>query len=154
MGRVIAVALAMATMIPVSPLIAMGQAGASISGTARTTAGRAVANTSVRLRNVTTNQVVGMTTTNTAGEFRFSGLMPATYAVEVVNAAGQIIGTSSAINLTAGAAIAGISVTAAAVTGTAAAAGLSTAAIVGIIGGAGAALAAVVVVKAKSSPSQ
>src|SRR3989442_3367394 len=114
MRRLIVVALVAAMMAQAAPLFAMGQAGGSISGTARSSAGRTVANSTVRVRNVMTNQLVGMTTSNAVGQFAFTGLTPGTYAVEVVNAAGEIIGTSAAINVAAGAAVTGVTVTTAA----------------------------------------
>ena len=153
MRRSIAAALAAVLMCHLSPVVAMAQAGASIAGMARTSAGRTVRNTTVRLRNLTTNAVTGTTTSNAAGQFRFAGLQPGTYAVEVVSGAGQILGTSAAITLAAGAAITGVAVTAAAAAVTAAAGGLSTGAIVGIVG-AGASIATVVAVKLTGSPSQ
>ena len=153
MRRLIAIALASAITLQVSPLFAAGQAAASVAGTARTSAGRTVANTSVRLRDLTTNQITGTTTSNAEGQFSFVGLQPGTYVVEVVNAAGDVIGTSSALTVAAGAAMAGVTVTTAAAVATAAAAGLSTAAIVGIVA-AGAAITTVIVVKVNASPSQ
>src|SRR5439155_7723442 len=55
-----------------------------------------------------TGQVVGTQTTNEKGEYRFSNLAAGNYAVEALNASGQVIGTSASISLTAGQAIAGI----------------------------------------------
>src|SRR5438477_11748299 len=112
MRRFVAVALTVAMMLHALPVVAAGQPNASLSGTARATNGRAVPNATARLRNVTTNEVAGSTTTNTAGQFTFAGVQPGTYAVEVVNAAGQVIGTSSAIAVAAGAAVTGVAVTA------------------------------------------
>ena len=149
----LAAAVIAAMMLQISPLFAAAQAGASISGAARTSSGRLVANTTVRVRNLMTNQIAGMTTSNAAGQFSFAGLMPGTYAVEVMNAAGEIIGTSSAVTVAAGAAITGVTVTAAVASSTAAATGLSTAAIVAIVAG-GAAVATVIAVKSTASPSQ
>jgi hypothetical protein len=154
MRHLIGVVLAAAIALHVSPLkAALGQATASISGTAKATNGRTVPNSTVQLRNMTTNQLAGTATTNAAGQFTFAGLQPGTYAVEAVNAAGEIIGTSSAISVTAGAAITGVAVTATIATAAAAAAGLSTTALVAIIAAAGAAVT-VVAVKLTGSSSQ
>jgi hypothetical protein len=71
-----------------------------------------MANTVVQLRNLATGQLAGMTTSNLAGQFSFIGLNPGNYAVEVVNAAGQIVGTSASVAVNAGAAVTGVSVTA------------------------------------------
>jgi hypothetical protein len=153
MRRLITISLVAVMSLQVVRLFAAGQNAASLAGTARTSAGRTVGNTSVRLRNVTTNEIAGTSTSNTAGQFSFAGLQPGTYAVEVLNAAGEIIGTSSAVSVAAGATITGITVTAAAAAAaTSVAAGFSTAAIIGVIG-AGAAIATVVIVKNTGSPS-
>jgi hypothetical protein len=71
-----------------------------------------MANTVVQLRNLATGQLAGMTTSNLTGQFSFIGLNPGNYAVEVVNAAGQIVGTSASVAVSAGAAVTGVSVTA------------------------------------------
>src|SRR5688572_12505182 len=146
MRRLVTIALIAAMALQVAPLIAAGgQSPASIAGTARTSAGRTVGNTPVRLRNVGTNEIVGTTTSNSAGQFGFVSLQPGTYVVEVLNAAGEIIGTSSAVGVSAGAAIGGVTVTTLGAA-SAVAAGFSTAAILGIVGAA-AAVTAIVVVK-------
>jgi hypothetical protein len=100
-----------------------------------------MANTVVQLRNLATGQLAGSTTSNAAGQFSFIGLNPGNYAVEVVNAAGQIVGTSASVAVSAGAAVTGVSVTASTAVAAAAAgagagaagtaAGASTATIVG-----------------------
>ena len=165
MRRTLAVALVatIALQLQVSPLFAAGrpdQGTASISGTTSSSGGRTVPNMRVQLRNLATGQLAGKTVSNEAGQFVFAGLNPGNYAVEVVNAAGRIIGTSGSIAVSAGATVAGITVAsavAAAGAGAAgaggAAAGLSTAAIVGIIA-AGAGVATVVVVKKAGSASK
>jgi hypothetical protein len=70
------------------------------------------------------------------GEFRFPNIDAGRYAVEVINPAGQIIGTSAAVDVTEGATITGVTVTtspAAAMAGSAAASsGIGTATIVTI----------------------
>jgi hypothetical protein len=153
--RLVTIALIAVMSLHVAPLLAAGgQAAASIAGTARTNAGRTLARTPVRLRNVVTNLIVGTTTSDDDGQFGFVGLQPGTYVVEVLGASGEIIGTSSAIGISAGAAIGGVVVTTAGLIGaTAAAGGLSTAAILGIVGAA-AAVSAIVVVKNTGSPSR
>lgn len=47
-------------------------------------------------------QLAATGTTNSAGEFSFAGLTPGTYTVEIVNTAGEIVGTAS-VPVTAGA---------------------------------------------------
>ncbi|HEY7791668.1 MAG TPA: carboxypeptidase-like regulatory domain-containing protein [Vicinamibacterales bacterium] len=85
-----------------------------ISGTAHSQAGQVLVNTTVRLRSLVNQQIIGTTTSNTAGGFTFTGLTPGQYMVEAVNAAGQVVGTSSAVTLTAASMVAtGVGVTAA-----------------------------------------
>src|SRR5207253_2699937 len=89
-----------------------------ISGSARS----AKARTTIRLRNVANNQVVGTTTADASGKFSFAGLEPGNYIVEVVDASGAVIGASTAMALEAGAAISDVAVAGgAAVAGTASA---------------------------------
>ena len=104
---------------------AAGQAAAagSLSGTASSSSGQVMANTVVQLRNLATGQLAGSTTSNVAGQFSFIGLNPGNYAVEVVNAAGQIVGTSASVAVSAGAAVTGVSVTASAAVAATAGAG-------------------------------
>jgi hypothetical protein len=59
-------------------------------------------NYTVRVRNVQTGQLAGSTTTNAAGEFSFSSLAPSSYVVEVVDAAGKIVGLSPTLTVAAG----------------------------------------------------
>jgi hypothetical protein len=85
-----------AASLPVS-----AQAQGQISGIARGSNGQALVNQSARLRNVNTGQIVSNVTTNATGEFSFTGLSAGNYLVEVVNAAGTVIGTTSPVTLTA-----------------------------------------------------
>jgi Carboxypeptidase regulatory-like domain len=101
---------------------------ASLSGTASSSTGQTLVNTTVRLRNLATGQVSGTTTSSATGSFSFAGLQAGQYSVEVLNAAGQIVGTSSAISVTAGAVVTGVGVTASAAAAGGAAAGAAGAA--------------------------
>jgi hypothetical protein len=95
-----------------------GQApsSASLSGTASDNAGQVLANINVQLRSVSTGQLVGTTTANAVGQFSFVGLTPGTYVVEVLNTAGQIVGTSGSVVVSGGGAMTGVSVTTSAAT--------------------------------------
>jgi hypothetical protein len=122
MKKLIASALVLALAIAAAPInliaAARFQAG-TISGVA-TVDGKPLAKVTVRLRNVDTGQLVGNTTANASGQFSFTGLGPGNFVVETVAANGTILGTSTAIALTAAAMTAtGITV---ATTGTALAA--------------------------------
>jgi hypothetical protein len=134
-----------------------GQAAAagSLSGTASSSGGQVMANTVVQIRNLATGQLAGSTTSNVAGQFSFVGLNPGNYAVEIVNAAGQIVGTSAAVtgvSVTASTAIA--ATTGAGVgAGAGAASGASTATIVGAAAAA-AGVAGAAYTNETASPSQ
>jgi len=156
MHRVLVCALVLSMSVPFSALAATpGQAPStgSISGSASNSAGRTIANATVRLRDVTTGQLASTTTSNAAGGFSFTGLNAGSYTVEVVNAAGQIIGTSSAITVGVGAAVTGVSVASAAMA--AAASGSFFASTAGIlaVSAAGAAVAGVTVASNRQTAS-
>ena len=75
----------------------------SISGIVVTSAGQPVGNTTVRARNLLTGRVVGPGSTTTgSGQFSLVGLDPGDYVLEVVDATGQILGTSAFIYAAAG----------------------------------------------------
>ena len=103
---------------------------ASIAGVATSSTGQPIANVKVQLRDLATGSLAGTTTSSATGTFTFAGLQGGSYAVEVVNAAGQIIATSSSIAVSAGATITGLTVsaTAASVAGAAGATGAAAAA--------------------------
>lgn len=125
MRQLIAIALVSTLSLSTLSISAMaaGAQTASIVGIAQSAAGQTVANATVRLRNLGTGPLAGTTTSSTTGEFGFTGLAAGNYSVEVVNAAGQTIATSTAISVEAGATITGITVTAPAVAATPAAGG-------------------------------
>lgn len=101
-----------------------GQTTGQIAGTARDSTGQPMPNTSVRLRSIETGRLAGSTTTSSTGQFSFSRLGPGMYVVEVVNAAGNVVATSTTISLAAGAmAATGVTITASAASATALAGG-------------------------------
>ena len=130
--RFLVVALAFALSLPASPLVvtAVAQAElASLAGTATSSSGEVLANATVQLRDLGTGTVSGKTTSSSTGSFSFAAVNPGNYAVEILNAAGQVVGTSASISVVAGAAVTGVAVsaTAAAVAaGAASIAGIST----------------------------
>jgi hypothetical protein len=176
MRRVVAIALAF-SLAGIAPVFAAGRARqapaqtASLSGTATASNGQTIANTPVQLRDVNTGQLVGKTTSMPTGTFTFAGLGAGTYAVEVLSATGQIIGTSAAVSVAAGATVTGVAVGAsaaavaagvgagaaagAAAAGTAAAAaGVSTAIVVTTVAVAAGIAGTVAIVRANASPSR
>jgi len=111
MKRILALALTFAVTLSGSSLFAAGarmQQNGSIAGTATSQTGEALPNVTVQLRDLSTGQVVQTKTTNDKGEYAFEALPAGNYAVEAVNAAGQVIGTSASISLTAGQALGGV----------------------------------------------
>jgi hypothetical protein len=98
MRQLIATAVIFALSMYAMPISAAAQGqAASIAGTAQSAAGQTVANVTVQLRNLATGQLTGTTTSSASGSFGFGGLAAGNYSIEVVNAAGQIIGASAAI---------------------------------------------------------
>ena len=133
MRRVIALIAVLALSLTSVPLFAAGATRAArvvvgrgqntgtVNGTAKSAQGQNLPNYTVRIRNLGNGNIVGSTTTSTAGEYSFAGLPVGNYAIEIVNAAGDIIGTSASIAVAAGATVS-VTVTASAATALAAAA--------------------------------
>jgi hypothetical protein len=137
-----------------------GQTG-TITGVAQGANKQALANYTVRVRNVQTGQIAGTTTSNGAGSFTVASLQPTNYVVEVVNAAGQVVGLSPSIAVAAGATVS-VTIGAAAAAGAIAAGtaggfsllGLGTVASIAVVTAAGVAgVVAVVAVNNNASPS-
>jgi hypothetical protein len=104
--RVLVAVLMVVLIAPGVPLFAApARAGqpetGMISGTARSAAGVTMTNVTVRLRNVQTGQLVATTRSNGQGEFTFVGLPAGSYAVEIVNDRGDVVGTSAPVLLSA-----------------------------------------------------
>lgn len=135
MKRLITLFVALAVLVAFSaPLLARAQNIGEIAGTA-VVEGRPIVGITVRLRNVDNGQLVGNTTTNDRGEFRFTGLPVGNYVVETIAKDGStLLGTSTRIGLVAGA-MAATGVTVSTSAAAAAAAGLTT---LGAAGAAGA----------------
>jgi hypothetical protein len=169
MRKALALGLAMTTVVLGIPATTFaGPTGAAarqqpgaVTGVAQGADKQVLQNYSVRVRSVTTGQVAGTSTTSAAGEFSFSALTPGNYIVEVLDAAGRVIGLSPSIAVATGTTVS-ITVAASAVGAIAAAAsggfgvlGLGTIASVAVVTAAG--VATVVAVKATkndASPSR
>ncbi len=109
-------------MVLCAPMAGFTQGLGSVGGVAQDANNAIMSGVKVQLRNVDTGQLVSTTTSGTNGGFSFAGLNPGNYVVEIVNAAGQIVGTSASIGVAAGATITGITVAASAAGAAAAAA--------------------------------
>ena len=77
------------------------QGTGKIEGIARDQNQQPLAGVTVQCRNTATGQIVGTQQTSSAGAFSFTGLLPGTYVVELVDRDGKIIGVSSALTLSA-----------------------------------------------------
>lgn len=130
--RFLAFLLILVLAIPAAPfvrtIVAQGEAVASVAGTASSASGETLINATVQLRDLATGTVSGTTTSSSTGAFTFAAVNPGNYVIEVLNAAGQVVGTSASIAVEAGAVVTGVTVTAtaAAVAASAAAAGVGT----------------------------
>lgn len=169
MRRMIAVAVAVAMSFTTLPLFAAARAGrvaqqlGTLSGIARDALRQPIARTTAQLRDLTTGQLVNTTQTAADGAFSFTGLPAGNYAVEIVDAAGRIIGTSASISVAAGGTVSGVIVSAsaagalgtAAAAGAAAAGGFSTAVVITTIAVAGGIAGAVAIARrGPASPSR
>jgi len=98
------------------------QGTGSISGTASSANKTSLSGVKVQLRNVDTGALGGSTTSAANGAFAFTGLNPGNYVIEIVDASGKIIGTSTSMAVAAGGVISGVTVAASAAGAVAAAA--------------------------------
>jgi hypothetical protein len=90
--------------------VTLNPSDAQISGRVLTPNGNPVSSAMVRARNLLNGQIGGSTTTASAGQFSIN-VNPGSYLLEVVDAGGQILGTSPFISVTAGTAITAATVT-------------------------------------------
>ena len=86
-------------------------AQAQITGRVIGSGGNPIADVTVRARDLVSGQIGGSTSTAAAGQFAVT-VNPGSYILEVVDAGGQIIGTSPFISAAAGTAIASVTITA------------------------------------------
>jgi len=98
MRRLIAVVLASFLVFASTPWTSTSAAAPStgtITGVAKASAGQPLGGHSVRVRSVRTGDVVATATTSADGSFVVPSLNPGSYVVEIVDAAGRIVGTSA-----------------------------------------------------------
>jgi hypothetical protein len=166
MRKTMTVVLAVATLAAPSltyaaspakaPAHKQGQLG-TITGDAKNASNQALSNYKIRVR-AKNGTTAAETTSNTAGHFTVSGLPADDYTVEILDAAGNVVGVSPVMTLAAGATMS-ITVTAAAIGAISTAAaggfslfGLGTTSSVLLLGGM-ATLATVGIVQATNSSS-
>lgn len=110
-------ASALVTVLTMSPLAAAqvptvpNPAQAIISGNVVSLGGQPLTNTVVQARSLLTGAIGGSTSTTAAGQFVLN-VNSGSYVLEIVDAGGQIVGTSSFISAGAGAAVTALTVTA------------------------------------------
>jgi hypothetical protein len=109
-------AVALTAMMTVGALpVTAGAQNAAVSGVAQGSDKAPLRNYTVQIRDANTGQLAASTTSNQAGEFAFTALVPADYVVEIVDAKGKVVGVSakfavpkgSSVNVTVSAAAAG-----------------------------------------------
>ena len=120
MKRIVIVMMMLALGFAVADGIAAQNA--TLQGTATNAGGAALPNVKVQLRNVDTGALIDAKTTDASGAYLFNIGNAGNYIVEIVDAAGKIIGASTSISVAAGAAITGVTVAASAAGAVAAAA--------------------------------
>ena len=104
MRKSFAVALAVVVGISgSSPIFA--QQGGALTGVAQSADKAPLPNFRVHVRNANTGELAGSTTSNQAGQFSFSALQPDHYVIEIVDAAGKVVGLSPSIPVAAGATV-------------------------------------------------
>lgn len=103
-------------VVPAAQVQTLGQ----ISGTAASQTGEALSNMTAQLRDLSTKELVGTTTTNASGHFVFVVANPGSFIVEIVGAQGAIVGVTAPITLAAGAMVVSGVTVAATAAGTAA----------------------------------
>jgi hypothetical protein len=126
MKKLILVVMAFVVLVATSAYA--GQGTGSIAGTATNANKVVMTGVKVQLRNVATGELAGTTQSAANGAFSFTGLNPGNFVIEIVNAAGEVIGTSASMTLAVGGVISGVTVAASAagaLAGIAAAGGLT-----------------------------
>jgi hypothetical protein len=159
MRRALTVVLSLSLVLAGAPIAFAQPPTGGLQGFARNANKQTLPKVNVQVRGAD-GQLAATGSTNAQGAFSFSGLNPGTYTVEILDAAGRIVGTSS-VTVTAGA-VATVTVTAAAAGAIAAAGtgglslfGLGTIGTVAVIGAATAVtVATIVATRDDASPSR
>src|SRR6186997_1282600 len=101
MRKSFAAVLVAVLVVPGSmPVFAQGQG--ALNGVAQSADKAPLPNYRVHVRNANTGTLAGQTLSNQAGQFTFTSLQPASYVVELVDAAGKVVGLSPSLTVAAG----------------------------------------------------
>jgi hypothetical protein len=120
------VAATLAVLVGANGAALAQQGTGAVNGLAQGVDKAPLRNYTVQIRNANTGQIAGSTTSTQAGQFSFAGLQPGSYVVEIVDAAGQVVGLSSSVSVAAGATVTvAVSATAAGAIAAASAGGFS-----------------------------
>jgi hypothetical protein len=102
MRKFVSAGLIVVMTLAVSSSVLVAQSGGTMTGFARGKYLQSLSGVNVQLRNVNTGALVGATVTTDAGAFTFADLPAGNYFVEVVDAAGKILGTGAPVFVTTG----------------------------------------------------
>ncbi len=109
MRKTLTFVLTLAVAVAAIPagLFAAVKAGAaqelgSLNGVAQTANRVMLPNHIVQVRDVVSGRIVSSTTSSQSGAFSFTGLQPGSYVVEVIDAAGKVMGLSAPVPVSAG----------------------------------------------------
>ena len=94
------VVLVMVAMAMGAPILA--QSAGALNGVAQSADKAPLPGYRVQVRNANTGELAGSTTSNQAGQFSFGSLQPGNYVVEIVDAAGKVVGLSPSLTVAAG----------------------------------------------------
>lgn len=102
MRKGLALGLAVVTAMLGMPVGAFAAAGSgNLQGVVKDATRQTLSGVQVRLRSVN-GSIAAVGTTVAGGTFSFSGVAPGLHVVEVVDAAGKVVGTSAPISIAAG----------------------------------------------------
>ena len=112
MRKSIAGVLALVLSMALAPAWLVGLELGTVSGVARDAQGNPLAIYVARLRNIQTGELAAQGATNAVGEYQLANIAEGTYVVEIVDSAGNLVGTSTSFALAPGAAVTDVVVTA------------------------------------------
>ena len=96
--------LAFVLIAPAAAPLRAQQAG-SLTGVAHTADRAPLVHFRVNVRHARTGELADWTTSNRAGQFSFTTVQPGPYVVEIVDAAGQVVGLSPSLAIAEGATV-------------------------------------------------
>jgi hypothetical protein len=95
-------AVMLVAILALSGSVSIAQGQGALNGVAQSADRAPLPNFRVHVRNANTGELAGSTTSNQAGQFSFGALQPGNYVVEIVDAAGKVVGLSPSLSVAAG----------------------------------------------------